>query len=307
MLSNLEKAILQGANAPFDVLFDFYGKLVLRWIDTMADRPSRNQIQRQLFRGHVESLQSHVATMMLSALVSSERPAAAVVTYLDRVSASNLSAMTKNPRVEIPIMLPQVHTYYLLLMSSSLSTLSRVVLVLKRYKVILGAIVAAGHSPPSSVSMATFNGFMVDTCNLLYRSRAFVSVDANAAGCLCPEQVFARLQLHLPEVDREYSLASMFGFSCNPVLSSIAHAAFQEMERHEAVAGARDETGTPTLEVLHQGPVSQRSLVVLANEGGAEISWKDYRIKVLRWLAERGLGGLEEFMFSAVKDLAAAK
>lgn len=137
----------------------------------------------------------------------------------------------------------------------------------------------------------------MDTCNLLWRSRAFATADANARACLLPEASIAALRQYAPRIDRDASLAGLFGLSWHPLLGSMARAAFLEMESEMA-----DKDGVGELEVTHEGPVSQRSLVVLANDGGVQVEWKEYRGKVLDWMEERGIGGVKGLIFAALKN-----
>jgi centromere protein I len=56
----------------------------------------------------------------------------------------------------------------------------------------------------------------------------------------------------------------------------------------------------------HQGPVSGRSLEVLKRKGGVSVNWDGaagYKVFVLNWLAERGLGGIRDLMFATVTEL----
>jgi centromere protein I len=272
-------------------LFDFYSKLIHRWIEYAASQQSINRNERQELNKCLAEIQNHISTLILSALVASDSAAPSVVTYLDRISIATTTALKRNPSSTVlPIIVPEIPAFYLLLLSSSLSTVSRLCAILKRYY----TSISESQRSYSTAVTSTINTYLMDTCNLLYRARAFVTTDKNSAGCLCPPTTLDALQLYLPTLDREYSLASMFCCSWHALVSSAAHDAFREMER---------EAAGEDLDVWHSGPVGQRSLVILANEGGVNVSWKEYRIKVLQWLSERGLGGLEEFLFATIKDL----
>jgi centromere protein I len=88
----------------------------------------------------------------------------------------------------------------------------------------------------------------------------------------------------------------MFGLSLHPLLSGISRSSFAELEEAAALSEG-------PLEERHSGPVSLRSLVVLSNDGGLDISWEDYRIQVLDWMEKRGLGGVKELMQAIVKNM----
>jgi centromere protein I len=283
---------LRGAHAPFEALFEFYSKLIYRWIEQSTSTIANKRNLRQSIQSSLEATQNHVSTLILSALAISDATAASVVSYLDSVSIATTAGLKRAAGTGIPIVVPQKQAYYMLLLSSSLATVSRLCTILNRY------YISISQSPRSYTPIvnSSINTYLMDTCNLIYRARAFVSTDQHAAGCLCPKETFDELQFYLPKVDREYALATMFGFSWHPQISSVAREAFRELEL--AALGQSDN-----VQVWHNGPVGQRSLVLLANESGANISWKEYRIKVLQWLGERGLGGIEEFLFATIKDL----
>ena len=53
----------------------------------------------------------------------------------------------------------------------------------------------------------------------------------------------------------------------------------------------------------HAGPVTQRSLALLGQNGGVKVNWSDYRLDVLQWLADRGVDGVRDLMFRTMKLL----
>lgn len=140
-----------------------------------------------------------------------------------------------------------------------------------------------------------FNGFLMDVCNLLWRSRAFNTTDSNALGCLLPQSTIPALRDYVEALDN--SLPTLFSLSQNNVLSALSIACFRDLE------DAAEEREEGSLSVRHAGPVSQRSLAVLEKEGGVVVNWAVYREEVLRWLDERGVGGVMELMFCTMKLL----
>lgn len=62
-------------------------------------------------------------------------------------------------------------------------------------------------------------------------------------------------------------------------LAALSLAAFRELEVGDNIY------------VKHEGPVGQRSLAALARDGGIKISWKEYRVHVLKWLEAMGIDG----------------
>lgn len=55
--------------------------------------------------------------------------------------------------------------------------------------------------------------------------------------------------------------------------------------------------------IRHAGPVSQKSLARLREEGRVKVGWAEYRMGVLRWLAARGVRGVGELMGVTMKQL----
>lgn len=57
------------------------------------------------------------------------------------------------------------------------------------------------------------------------------------------------------------------------------------------------------IRVRHGGPVTQSTLTRLANAGGMKLSWQDYRIEVLKNLADNGFPGIAELLKNAMTVL----
>jgi centromere protein I len=250
-------------------------------------------------RTSLRELTNHISTIALSALTASESPASSVLAYYIAVTNSLSNAVSHavdtNKSITVPVSIPTPETFYLLLFTPSPHILSQLCGLLAQLKQLLEALLRSNNTLPEALSR-TLNGYLMDSCNLLWRSRAFATTDANARACLLPDASIAALRDHSPRVDRDASLAGLFGLPWHPVLGSMARVAFLELESERA------EDGEVELEVRHEGPVSQRSLVVLANEGGVRVEWKEYRGKVLDWLEERGMGGIKGLIFAALKN-----
>ena len=157
-----------------------------------------------------------------------------------------------------------------------------------------------------------FNGFLMDICNLIWRARAFNTADTNALGCLLPPPVYLALRSYLDDsVAPPQSLLQLFSLSYHPALAALSIASFRDMEDRIIEAEERqdrmDVDGADRLRVRHAGPVGQRSLALLGPEGGIKLGWTEYRLEVLNWLAERGVGGVGELMFCTMKLLMTGK
>jgi centromere protein I len=283
MLAPLEQSILHGAHAPFNTLFELYANLAQRWIGALKN----TIVQKQAY----DDLTQHVSILAQSALTNTQDSSAAILTFYEK-TADTTNQNISTGRSYLPLCLPPPSLLYPLAMPSSLSTLSRVCAVLTTYKLALETQIKSTTSFHAD-STRTLNGYLMDICNLLWRSRALTTSDANSFGCLCPDDVELELQSYISRVNRDYALPKSFDFSHNPLLSSLSRTAFAENEG--AVVGEMRSS--------HAGPVTQQSLVVLGNEGGVVVSWKEYRVFMLRWLEERGVNGFKKLMFATMKDL----
>lgn len=231
------------------------------------------------------------------------------------------------------ILTPDSHILYLLAFQHpTLAVLSPLCGILATYKLAFEASMAVISSqasqptPPSaqdsSVRLApyspnyvnTFNGFLMDICNLLWRSRAFNRHDTNAHACLVSPAVLAPLRTHLETRAPPQSLAAIFALSHHPALAAAAIAAMRTLEdaaakTANADADAMQLDGAPdgAIAVRHAGPVTQKSLALLGSQGGLKVSWAAYRLEVLRWLTAHGVPGIAALMFCTMKLLIGEK
>lgn len=136
----------------------------------------------------------------------------------------------------------------------------------------------------------------MDVCNLLWRSRAFNTTDTNALGCFLPFPVLQSLRAYTDGLAPPQTLSTLFSLSHNISLGALSIAIFRELEDKAVESG--DEVRT-----RHAGPITQRTLAALSMEGGVAVSWADYRLEVLKWLADRGAEGIRQLMFCTMKLL----
>jgi centromere protein I len=197
---------------------------------------------------------------------------------------------------------------YTLFFSPGISTLSRLCAVLATYKrafesaVTQPASPSAGDSPAEAYPkeyVSHFNGFLMDVCNCLWRSRAFNTGDVNALGCLLPAEVGGRLAAYVAGLDTGLQLSSLFNLSYSPVLALQSITYLRELEDK-----ADEERG---LSARHAGPVTQKSLLQLGRDGGVEMAWAAYRLGVLRYLEDAGVGGVSELMYNTMRHLMAQR
>ncbi|KAL2355923.1 Mis6-domain-containing protein [Cryomyces antarcticus] len=299
--SAAEAAIIMHAPEPYENLVTLYIDLTSRWAQHIGSTASdRSGADANMPIEAFIALTDHVSTLVLSILCSPTCSGSIVSATLGFYQT--LTAVLFTPANEshsIPIVLPPAQVVYLLLFTSSLSELSRLLAILASYKQAFEASISATiRHPPATTNR--FNGWLMDVCNLFWRSLALQKSDANAFGCFCPESVQPLLRDYLETIDPEYSLVSSFGLSQSHVLSSLSAAALRALE------DKADEEGLE-LNTRHAGPVTRRSLTKLDKDGGLQISWKEYRVEVLKWLDARGVGGVKELMYATMKHLIQGK
>ena len=327
-LDLLETALLDNSASSSIALLTFYTTLLQRWTSLLfaatAD-PANMPINRPIYTGKIypprisdsgipaltsaiTSLTTHTSLLILT-LLTTHGSAPQILTYLETYS-SLISEAHSYPT--LTILVPHPLTIYLVTFSyPSISTLSRLCSVLATHKIAFEAILTRPRVSSSSIdqpqaespqkySITHFNGFLMDVCNLLWRSRAFNRTDANALGCLLPPAVLPHLANYTSSLKPPYLLNTSFSLSFHSDLAGLSNAAMREIEDEEIAARGDKEV---EVRVRHAGPVTQKTLLVLGREGGVVVGWKDYRLAVLRYLEKRGLMGLAEFMGCTMKGL----
>jgi len=294
ILSTLESSVFCGAEAPFDVLFSFYGSLTMRWMGTYST--ANDQTPRGFLKSNaIFSLIEHVAVLAESALAAGKPAHAAILSFYERTTDLVTEQINVKKQI-IPAILPPRTLAYSLAITTSLSDYSRLCALLVTYKRCFEKQEAGVTRVYQSNATDLLNGYLMDVCNLVWRSRALNTTDPNATGLMCPELVTAGLQSYLSKVERDYSVHTMFDFSHGHLLAAMTKTAFIELE--EKAQGMTSEE-LPS----HAGPVTQRSLVLLEKEGGITLTWKQYRLEMLNWLDRYGFDGLRRLMFATMKDL----
>ncbi|KAK1250726.1 hypothetical protein MKX07_005281 [Trichoderma sp. CBMAI-0711] len=199
----------------------------------------------------------------------------------------------------IGIELPPSELIYIFLFSGSITTVSRLCDILACYKKGFEMAMSTkarndGSNRIDALSydrayVNLYNGYLMDICNCFWRSRAFSDADTNSHGCMMPRPAVSKLTSYVVSVDKTFSLASLFSLSYSPVLCLQS---IQSVRDLEDAAIASDSS----IRTRHAGPVTQTSLTKLATSGGIQLSWQEYRIEVLRSLAEKNLGGIAELL-----------
>ena len=199
----------------------------------------------------------------------------------------------------IRIQLPSSTLIYALFFSASVADMSRLCYVLACYKKGFETAMATKTQSDNTFRIDSlsydrayvnlYNGFLMDLCNCLWRSRAFSTAENNAHGCLIPRSTVDTMASYVSSVDRSFSLASIFGLSYSPTLC------YQSIRRVRDLEDEQLEKGK-AIRSRHAGPVTQASLTKLATSGGLNLSWQDYRIGVLNGLSEKSLSGVPELL-----------
>ena len=354
ILAPLESVYGDGSEEAQLALIGFYTLLLRMWTVRVLSMPEAPWPQP------LTPLIEHVSILTLSILSVHHSYTAinAVLEYLSTLGHT-MSHATHHPAIRIIYPPPRV-VYLLAFLNPTVSALSSLTATLAVLKLAFEASIsrslarrssmhasfrASGSQAGSPATPTTpttplttvaadyprpyvnaFNGFLMDMCNLIWRSRAFNTNDTNALGCMLPAPVNATLRAYANTVDPPQALTQLFSLSLHPALVALSIATFRELEDaavdDEAEPEARPANGDrrpgpdgvrvnghgrprrhPTITARHAGPVAQKSLSSLARQGGLAVSWADYRLGVLRWLREMGAGGIEELMFCTMKLL----
>jgi len=296
----LEGAILDGSTESQLALISFYNNLLHEWTAFLL---SESQ-QTTTAASAISALGMHANALALTILQSSSSITthATVLRYYE-TTASLVSYPTLKSVVRITI--PPKNLIYTLHCTQSLSTLSRLCAILATYKRAFELAMSSKStnltsSEPESYPkeyVNHFNGFLMDICNCLWRSRAFNTSDVNALGCLLPQGLLPVLAKYVADLDTSLSLPSLFNLSYSPIFCLLSISYVRELEEQDEDA----------IETRHAGPVTQASLKQLEKEGGLKLSWPDYRLGVLRYLEVKGANGVGELMYNTMKLLMTAR
>ncbi|KAK0754561.1 Mis6-domain-containing protein [Schizothecium vesticola] len=295
IIGPLEQSILDGTPDSQLAILDFHTRLLRRWRVLME---TSNNLPPSL-RPSISALISHVNKLALT-LTQTSPTVGTHLAILDfyQLTAALFSTRPLLPRVEISI--PPPLLVYTLHFGHSLPVLARLCGILAVYKRAWESLMAPPTprplTPHEHGQIAVFNGFLMDLCNCLWRSRALAITDLNSQGCRIPRALEPVLAGYLRDMDAELALASAFGLSHAPVLSMQAIAYVREREDEQDGIRAR-----------HAGPVTQASLAQLQTRGGLVLNWHDYRAGVLGHLEKNGFGGVSELMYNTMKNLMKGK
>ncbi|KAI9802029.1 MAG: hypothetical protein M1825_003085 [Sarcosagium campestre] len=288
-LSRLERILLSCQPNAQTKLLTYYNDLCRQWTVLLLSSNRPPSALKSL-----TDLAAHATTLSLSILAQpspSISATAAILTFQETLTHS-LPVLSVPP----PSSLLTSHLTF----TPSLSTLSRLCSLITTLKLAYTSP-ATSAPPPPAPSRQTLNTLLIDTCNLFWRNRALGTTDAAAQGCLAPPTLLPALRTHVAA--RGLSLPSLFSLSHAVPLAALSIACFREMEDD---VEAEDGNGKVRLGARHAGPVTQRSLQQLAADGGLELDWTEYRVRVLAYLDQRGVTGISRLMGSTMRGLMAS-
>ncbi|KAH8663962.1 Mis6-domain-containing protein [Xylariales sp. PMI_506] len=289
IFSPVESKVLQGSpDAQLEILACYTG-LLRHWTSLLL---SRDKLSIQVTAAASELIQ-HVNRLCLTILQTSSNISAHSIVLDFYEQVAHLSS-NKRLSPHLRFVFPPPSLVYILHFSSSPATASRLYNVLVLYK--------AGFqgTPRTRYTMQyinEFNGFLMDICNCLWRSRAFNAKDTNAHACLIADSVITDLTSYVESLDMGINLASLFTLTTSPALGMLATTYLRELEDEEM------EQGTGELDVRHAGPVTKTSLAALARNGGVNVSWDEYRQGILEYLERHSLSGARHLMENTMTTL----
>ena len=296
LLSLVEDAILDDTIESKLSILTFYNNLLRRWGKNLiaSNRPSMPDDTS------VSSLISHGNNLALTILQSSVS-VSTCSTVLDFYETISCLISHRELRTNVRITTPAAELVYTLFFTMSLSTLTRLCSILTLYKRAFELATSSrtflvDHLSYPKEYLNNFNGFLMDICNCIWRSRAFNTSDANAVGCLLPAELTSYLTKYVSSLDTSLFLAGLFSLSFSPVLCQEAISYVREREDNE-----------DAINIRHAGPVTQGSLRQLEIDGGLTLSWGDYRLGVLHHLESNGVAGVGELMYNTMKHLMTAR
>ncbi|EHK50640.1 hypothetical protein TRIATDRAFT_288882 [Trichoderma atroviride IMI 206040] len=295
ILQPLELAILDNTPGSQEEILSLYTNILRHWTAILQ---SSDPVPAHA-NTSITALIRHTGRLGLTLLQTSPTESvniAIIEFYEQAIHLVNDDSLKYYIRIE----LPPSELIYTFLFSSSVATMSRLCGILACYKKGFEMAMSTkarndGSNRIDALSydrayVNLYNGYLMDICNCFWRSRAFSDADTNSHGCLMPRPTVADLTAYVSSVDKAFSLPSLLTLSYSPVLCFQSIRSVRDLE--DAAIGSSDSA----IRTRHAGPVTQNSLSKLTVAGGIQLSWQDYRIEVLRSLAEKSLGGIAELL-----------
>ncbi|KAL2828213.1 Mis6-domain-containing protein [Aspergillus cavernicola] len=316
ILAPLEAALLTDTTSSKAILLDFYSTLIRQWGVKLRTQPFTTVQSQPLSR-----LIQHAELLALSILESPAeessdvdreyRPSTLSVInfYFALAELFSYSHLNGNIRITVPL----APTVYSLIFTPVTFIISNMNSILASYKSSFEASMASEALQPANATdslypqhlVGQFNGYIMDICNLVWRNRGLNADDPNALGCLIPPATITALAQYLREINEQarrrnrdaaftYTAPSIFSLSHHAALGNMSACCFADIEREK---GIREDQPR-----LHK-PVTQKALSALEKDGGVQMTWHDYRLRMLDWLDAVGSVGIGSLMRTTMKAL----
>lgn len=296
-LQPVEQALASRGPSAYEAILNLYTGLLQQWASSAKSQSAgRKPVDVTVF----EELTEHVSTLSMSLLLSI--PVGHCPSLISSIICFNeILASISEPHI-VPITLPPTHLIYLLALHASTTTLSRTCGIIASYKRAFDAHPTPVKNYYPAAVTDSLNWCLRDMYYMLWISRGLEAVEEKTKGLYCDPTLRSALSQYLRGIDRDYSIGSAGNLSNNPWLASLSASAWRAMEDAEIEREGYDRS---TIR-YHPGPVSQKSLDVHRKNGGVDVDWdgpNGYKVFVMKWMAERGLAGTRDLMFTTVKDL----
>ncbi|KAF3069076.1 Inner centromere protein mis6 [Daldinia childiae] len=290
ILQTLETKVLDGTTVSQLQLLEFYTILLQRWAISLASLEQKSANASTI----IADLVGHVNNLCLT-LVQTSPTNSTYSKVLDFYEQTAILSSDPKLHRHTRIMIPSSPLVYILHFSFCPNTLSRLCSILSKYKAGFQMAMSTSRSQYTPEYINEFNGFLMDICNCIWRSRAFNSNDVNSHGCLVPRPLAEDLAAYASRLKTSAPLSTLFSLSYSPVLSLSAISYFRELEDEALV---QDE-----LDTRHAGPITRASLSSLAHSRGLRVGWDDYRLGVLNYLEQKGMAGVGELMYNTMTNV----
>ncbi|KAL4967363.1 Mis6 domain protein [Aspergillus stella-maris] len=318
ILDPLEAAFLEDTASSKAILLDFYSALIRQWGVKLRTEPFTIEASQPMSR-----LISHAELLASSILESPPedpsdidadadyRPSILSVLefYLTLADLFSYAHLNGNIRITVPLA-PAVYSLVFHPVASVISIMNTILSYYKAsFEESMVSETLQAHTPTdplySQQLVGLFNGYIMDICNLVWRNRALNSEDPNAVGCLIPPATITALTQYLRDVNERarkrnrenafsYTLASVFSLSHHAALCNMSASCFADVERENDV---KDDQ--PRL----RKPVTQKALSALEKDGGIQMTWQDFRVRMLDWMDSTGGNGVSNLMRTTMKAL----
>ncbi|ETS80560.1 hypothetical protein PFICI_08089 [Pestalotiopsis fici W106-1] len=289
--ASLERKVLDGSGETQLEMLACYTALLRHWVTVFLAKEAD-----KTFGPVISDLVCHVNKLCLT-LIQTSSSTSTLSMILDFYELTAYMVSTPRLRKRARIDIPSSALVYMLHFNSSSTSLSRLCGILSCYKEGFQAAMTSSRTAYPAAYVNGFNGFLMDICNCLWRSKAFNNTDANAHGCLVPESARVALANYVSSLKNGSNLSSMFTLSASPTLGLMATTYLRDLEDIEM------EQGSSGLDTRHAGPATRTSLIALGKNGGVSLTWDEFRLGILGYLEQQHLGGVGLLMHSTMTTL----